>query len=102
MWGEVEDAADGLDVDLGRGVGGRSLRGRAFGTRNAAREHREERGVYDMNGNASEWIDRCSGATCSMRGGYYFAPLSGCAVEYEYPFNTTDGTIGFRCCADPR
>lgn len=59
-------------------------------------------GLYDMNGNLSEWVDNCTGTTCSAMGGYFYAPTSGCAVDYEYVRAQTDPTISFRCCARPR
>ena len=58
-------------------------------------------GLYDMNGNLSEWVDSCTSGSCSTMGGYYLWSNT-CATDYEYPRTQTDPTIGFRCCAKPR
>jgi sulfatase modifying factor 1 len=62
-------------------------------------------GVYDLDGNAYEWEDSCSGtgetANCRLRGGSYLSgsePLL-CAISgyagraIQYP------TVGIRCCS---
>jgi formylglycine-generating enzyme required for sulfatase activity len=60
-------------------------------------------GVYDLNGNASEWVDNCVGTNCSAMGGDYSTQVAhGCAVDVEYARTSIAPTLGFRCCAAPQ
>ncbi|MBV9946444.1 MAG: SUMF1/EgtB/PvdO family nonheme iron enzyme, partial [Myxococcales bacterium] len=68
-------------------------------------------GLFDLEGNAAEWIDDCDGPAdagtdggpandiCHLMGGSYVDNKSYCdEVTYDYPRNTTAVTFGFRCC----
>jgi sulfatase modifying factor 1 len=63
-------------------------------------------GVFDMNGNATEWIDDCDGetpaSTCVVQGSDLFSPAAAatCAERNRYAMGYTSDKFGFRCCAD--
>jgi formylglycine-generating enzyme required for sulfatase activity len=62
-------------------------------------------GVYDLEGNAAEWVDSCdsndAGATdtCHSLGGSFYDNQSYCTESYDWPRNKTQYGQGFRCCA---
>jgi sulfatase modifying factor 1 len=62
-------------------------------------------GLFDMEGNAAEWVDSCdstdAGATdtCHLLGGSYIDGKSYCTEAFDYPRNTSAQPFGFRCCA---
>ena len=59
------------------------------------------RGVYDLGGNVSEWVDFCEGGMCYAFGGNDFSPADGMTCTSFFPvppdLEFMDGT-GFRCC----
>jgi sulfatase modifying factor 1 len=61
-------------------------------------------GIFDMEGNAAEWVDSCdstdAGATdtCHLLGGSYIDNQSYCTESFDYPRNETAYPFGFRCC----
>jgi sulfatase modifying factor 1 len=60
-------------------------------------------GIYDLNGNAREWIDQCrpdnSSPDCYARGGGFDQGAVGCsALGYSMRRTTADPNLGFRCC----
>jgi formylglycine-generating enzyme required for sulfatase activity len=60
-------------------------------------------GLFDLNGNVSEWVDNCAAGTCSAMGGDYDAGAAhGCAVDVEWSRTAVAPTLGFRCCAEPQ
>jgi formylglycine-generating enzyme len=59
-------------------------------------------GLFDMAGNAAEIVDNCTAAGCSSMGADFSGPGSGCVSHAEYPKAFIAGSIGFRCCGDPR
>lgn len=65
-------------------------------------------GIFDLSGNASEWVDECSGSsnmneTCAIRGGNVSQTASalGCESSQTPPRSTRTPFIGFRCCWRP-
>jgi hypothetical protein len=61
-------------------------------------------GLFDMEGNAAEWVDGCAadtGAsdTCLLLGGSYVDNRSYCSEQFEYSRDTTAAPFGFRCCS---
>jgi sulfatase modifying factor 1 len=62
-------------------------------------------GLFDMEGNAAEWVDSCAAETgasdsCMLLGGSYVQNQSYCtAVPAEYSRDTTAHPFGFRCCS---
>jgi formylglycine-generating enzyme len=62
-------------------------------------------GLFDMEGNAAEWVDSCraeSGATdiCMLVGGSHIDNQSYCTEYFdEFERDTTAGPFGFRCCS---
>jgi formylglycine-generating enzyme required for sulfatase activity len=59
-------------------------------------------GLFEMSGNASEWIDACdAGGSCLAMGGAHNDPdpanLS-CKAKTSQPRTTASPLIGFRCC----
>ncbi len=62
-------------------------------------------GLFDMSGNASEWIDYCDAVgNCTLAGGYYGTPDGGatCRAAEVASLTTRSDSLGFRCCASPR
>jgi formylglycine-generating enzyme required for sulfatase activity len=63
-------------------------------------------GLVDMSGNVAEWEDCCDATVgtadnCHARGGSFASQqvdLS-CTAGTTYARNTTDASLGFRCCA---
>jgi sulfatase modifying factor 1 len=64
-------------------------------------------GLFDLSGNASEWIDSCEGPgadggatdTCYLLGGSFYDESSYCnQVPTTYPRNGVSYGFGFRCC----
>jgi formylglycine-generating enzyme required for sulfatase activity len=75
------------------------------GTLDVCQSHEQGyRGVYDLSGNASEWVDACSGpgGLCPVRGGNFDTkgPDMACATRYVLSPDQLSANIGFRCCAD--
>jgi sulfatase modifying factor 1 len=64
-------------------------------------------GVYDMTGNAGEWLDACAGTAqtelCDVRGGSYLdnASLAACDGSVSVAKETGLPNVGFRCCWSP-
>jgi sulfatase modifying factor 1 len=65
-------------------------------------------GIFDLSGNASEWVDECSGysnqlETCTIRGGNVSQDASSltCDSTQTPPRSTRTALIGFRCCWAP-
>lgn len=64
-------------------------------------------GVFDLVGNAAEWIDSCvddpggdhSLDTCALMGGSYLRDDFDCSSQFTQPRNDTAGVFGFRCCS---
>jgi formylglycine-generating enzyme required for sulfatase activity len=66
-------------------------------------------GIFDLEGNAAEWVDSCdppeagsngSGDTCHLMGGSFIDDQSYCdEVGYDNPRSTLAVTFGFRCCS---
>jgi formylglycine-generating enzyme required for sulfatase activity len=68
-------------------------------------------GVFDINGNVAEWIDRCrgtagSGDPCNAAGGDYQS--SSPELNCQTPYSVLRGDaaspnlhVGIRCCSDP-
>lgn len=62
-------------------------------------------GVFDMGGNALEWVDSCDDEGCRVRGGSYNHSGIGmkCAMGERLripPEEDRYSALGFRCCAD--
>ena len=62
-------------------------------------------GIYDMTGNAREWIDSCAGDTdnsdnCVIMGGDYSEDHNGsvCTQNVTHNRDYNDDSTGFRCC----
>jgi hypothetical protein len=67
-------------------------------------------GLFDMEGNAAEWVDWCEPAgpdaggtgpafdNCHLMGGSYVDQQAYCDEDFGYPRNTTANPFGFRCC----
>lgn len=61
-------------------------------------------GLFDMSGNVEEWEDSCDGALgatddCLVRGGGSSNSSLACASPDARSRDTSDRSIGFRCCA---
>jgi formylglycine-generating enzyme required for sulfatase activity len=60
-------------------------------------------GIFDMAGNAEEWIDACDSTDpksyCIVQGGSTSYNTPGCATDTSFTRDTTSAQIGFRCCA---
>jgi hypothetical protein len=64
-------------------------------------------GVFDLVGNAAEWVDACiddpSGDhaldTCTLLGGSYLQETYRCDTHFNEPRNHSDESMGFRCCS---
>jgi formylglycine-generating enzyme len=55
-------------------------------------------GVFDMVGNASEWVDDCTGDDCAAVGGDYTTAGASCDTAFVLPRNLQAAGYGFRCC----
>ncbi|HEY2366657.1 MAG TPA: SUMF1/EgtB/PvdO family nonheme iron enzyme, partial [Polyangiaceae bacterium] len=62
-------------------------------------------GIYDMTGNAREWIDSCTADkdnndNCVIMGGDYTDDHNGSVCTHNVVHNRdyTDDSTGFRCC----
>lgn len=61
-------------------------------------------GLFDMAGNASEWVDSCDGVgNCSLVGGYFGTGDGGatCRASEDQSILLRSDALGFRCCASP-
>jgi len=64
-------------------------------------------GLFDMTGNAAEWVDACNGDTqtdtCDIRGGSFNdnSGLAMCGGSVGLKKEVGLGTLGFRCCWTP-
>jgi formylglycine-generating enzyme len=64
-----------------------------------------DKGVFDMQGNVSEWVDSCDGSTgkadhCISAGGNELNQIAYCTEGYEdITRDFTSGYFGFRCCS---
>lgn len=62
------------------------------------------RGIFDMVGNAAEWIDVCSTfgslELCVLQGGDPFESLADCKTVKLLGRHAKNPVAGFRCCAD--
>jgi formylglycine-generating enzyme required for sulfatase activity len=62
-------------------------------------------GVFDMEGNVSEWVDSCDGSTgktdnCLSAGGNELNSIAYCTQALEdVTRDFTSGYFGFRCCS---
>jgi Sulfatase-modifying factor enzyme 1 len=65
-------------------------------------------GLYDMSGNAAEWVGNCGASTgpndlCVAAGGAFEAPQQSdlqCSAAPTYPRSAANYVVGFRCCAN--
>ncbi len=62
-------------------------------------------GIYDMSGNATEWIDHCDAQNgtedhCTYVGGSYVSAQASLYCTFDYPADrdTAAPALGFRCC----
>ncbi len=61
-------------------------------------------GIFDMSANLWEWVDRCDGTTCVVRGGSYydiFGSLLHCDSSRDREATDEVANVGFRCCLEP-
>jgi formylglycine-generating enzyme required for sulfatase activity len=61
-------------------------------------------GLFDMSGNAAEWVDRCDGGLCFVQGGSYEDTSEldlSCNVLVSLDPTRVGGEVGFRCCLTP-
>lgn len=61
-------------------------------------------GVFDMSGNAAEWVDRCSEGDCFVQGGSYLDTSEldlSCNILRSVGPALVAGEVGFRCCRTP-
>lgn len=66
------------------------------------------KGLFDMSGNVSEWVDKCQGDYCKFRGGSFinnapverFTGCSGVCAGNKKHFQS--GNVGIRCCRPTR
>lgn len=58
-------------------------------------------GIYDLGGNAGEWVNVCTPSVCRMYGGAIGISATECdSAENNHPGKTdTAFNLGFRCCA---
>jgi sulfatase modifying factor 1 len=62
-------------------------------------------GLFDMEGNAAEWVDSCGAETgasdvCMLLGGSYVDSKSYCSEVFdEFSRDTSAHPFGFRCCS---
>jgi formylglycine-generating enzyme required for sulfatase activity len=62
--------------------------------------------ISDLSGNVAEWTSWCetgeAGSNCQTRGGSYGSSALNlaCSSGGQPPRNTTQATLGFRCCKD--
>ena len=59
-------------------------------------------GLFDMSGNAAEWVDDCGDAGCRVRGGSFLTtvPQAACASLDSFGTSSSSSAVGIRCCAD--
>jgi formylglycine-generating enzyme required for sulfatase activity len=61
-------------------------------------------GIFDMEGNAAEWVDSCDSTdagptdTCHLLGGSYIDSKSYCTESFDQARNSIADPFGFRCC----
>lgn len=61
-------------------------------------------GLFDMSGNAAEWVDRCEDGGCFVQGGSYVDTSEldlSCNVLVGRAPDRVGGEVGFRCCLAP-
>ncbi|MBM4283411.1 MAG: formylglycine-generating enzyme family protein [Deltaproteobacteria bacterium] len=60
--------------------------------------------VFMLAGNAEEWVQDAAGGQRVLKGGAADRPdfASRCSARRAVAARTTSGTIGFRCCVEPR
>ncbi|MEO8905094.1 MAG: SUMF1/EgtB/PvdO family nonheme iron enzyme [Polyangiaceae bacterium] len=64
-------------------------------------------GIFDLVGNAAEWIDSCDTAggmdhsidNCQLGGGSYLKDQYTCQTYFDWPRNAPADVFGFRCCS---
>jgi sulfatase modifying factor 1 len=64
-------------------------------------------GIFDLVGNAAEWIDSCDTAdgtdraldACQLSGGSYINDMYTCQTYFSSPRNDVADVFGFRCCS---
>lgn len=64
-------------------------------------------GIFDMVGNAAEWIDSCDTAggadhsldNCQLEGGSFIRDDYTCQTYFDSPRNDHADVFGFRCCS---
>lgn len=64
-------------------------------------------GIFDMVGNAAEWMDSCDTAggadhsrdNCQLGGGSYLTSQYTCQTYYDWPRSDHAALFGFRCCS---
>lgn len=62
-------------------------------------------GLYDMQGNVSEWTSTADGERCVIRGGSWFQTARGCESSRRWDHfskNNRDCDTGFRLCAEQK
>jgi hypothetical protein len=58
-----------------------------------------DKGVFDLTGNAWEWVlDRDEGYNLIAGGNYYYGRNARCDATFYNLLSNTDKSIGFRCC----
>lgn len=58
-----------------------------------------DQGIYDLTGNAWEWVaDRRDGYNLIAGGNYYYGKNARCDATFTNLLSKTDPAIGFRCC----
>ena len=64
-------------------------------------------GIFDLVGNAAEWIDSCDTAggadhsvdNCQLGGGSFINDMYTCQTYFDSPRNDHANVFGFRCCS---
>ena len=59
-------------------------------------------GIFDLSGNAREWVDSCQDDECLTAGGFYTSPADflSCSAFSLFDNWRGFGQVGFRCCMD--
>jgi hypothetical protein len=60
-------------------------------------------GLFDMSGNAHEWVGDCTSGSCYEAGGSYEngEPNLRCTSTFQQGTDWADPSTGFRCCRTP-